>query len=105
MRIVAGHGLRRTSGTPQGPAPRSVGGLSPAQPPHSSGSPPGQGGLHQQLQPPTRVRGREHLELIHPDQGSRHRRRRVLHTAERVPGTSYRWYVNGKLYTQVLARA
>ena len=24
-------------------------------------------------------------------------------TAERIPGKSYRWYVNGKLYKQVLA--
>lgn len=24
-------------------------------------------------------------------------------TAERIPGESYRWYVNGKLYRQVLA--
>ena len=26
-----------------------------------------------------------------------------LLTAERIPGKSYRWYVNGKLYKQVLA--
>jgi hypothetical protein len=25
-------------------------------------------------------------------------------TAERIPGKTYRWYVNGKLYKQVLAR-
>jgi len=24
-------------------------------------------------------------------------------TAERIPGKNYRWYVNGKLYKQVLA--
>ena len=27
----------------------------------------------------------------------------VVVTAERIPGKSYRWYVNGKLYKQVLA--
>jgi hypothetical protein len=28
---------------------------------------------------------------------------RFVITAERIPGKSYRWYVNGKLYKQVLA--